>query len=234
MKTYNDKKSDLVNKVFSDVYKKYDVMNDIMSFGIHRLWKKNLISWMRPQKDDKLIDVASGTGDLAKYFSIKTNHQSQIYCVEPNTDMLKVGKKKLETYKNVKWFNAKAEKLPFDDETFDFYTISFGIRNVSDINKSLKEALRVLKTGGKFFCLEFSKIQNDLLNKLYSNYSKIIPSIGKLVVGNSEPYDYLVNSIKKFYDQEELQEIISKNGFSNIEYRNLLNGTASIHTGWKI
>ena len=227
-------KSKLVNSVFSKVYKKYDIMNDIMSFGIHRLWKKNLIDWMRPQKNDSLIDVASGTGDLAKLFYKKTNTNNKIICVEPNIDMLNEGKNKLKNYSNIKWHQATAEKLPFADNSFDFYTISFGIRNVNDINKSLKEAHRVLRTGGRFMCLEFSKIENESLEKLYKTYSKIIPQIGKYIVGNEMPYEYLVNSIKKFYNQRELLTLLEQNKFSSLEFRNLSNGIAAIHSGWKI
>jgi len=234
MKTHIEDKTKLVNTVFNSVYKKYDFMNDVMSFGIHRLWKKNMISWMKPQVYNKLIDVASGTGDLAKLFSNKTNHSSVINCIEPNKGMLKMGKDKLKNFKNIKWTQASAEKLPFKDNTFDFYTISYGIRNVTNINDALKEAYRVLKTGGRFMCLEFSTIDNELLNLFYKQYSKIIPIIGTYIVGESMPYEYLVSSIEKFYDQEELVQLMKVNGFSNIEFRNLSNGISAIHSGWKI
>ena len=230
----NQEKKEIVNSVFSSVNQKYDLMNDILSFGIHRIWKKNLITWMHPQKGDKLIDVASGTGDLAGYFSKKCNHNCKVYCVEPNKDMFEIGKRKLKKYSNIKWYLNSAEKLPFEDDSFDFYTISFGMRNVTDINMSISEALRVLKTGGRFFCLEFSKVENEILRMFYKNYSKIIPSIGKFVTGDKNSYAYLVNSINKFHNQIELKELIEKNGFSNVEYRNLSNGIAAIHTGWKI
>ena len=234
MKIHIEDKAKLVNRVFSEVYKKYDFMNDVMSLGIHRIWKKNMIDWMRPQKDTSLLDVASGTGDLAKKFLERTNNNCNIVCVEPNKDMIKIGEKKLRDYKNVKWKLASAEKLPFKDNTFDFYTISYGIRNVSNINQTLKEALRVLKPGGRFMCLEFSKIENELLNQLYKQYSKTIPLIGKLIVGNSMPYEYLINSIDKFHSQKELAKLMKKSGFSNIEYRNLSSGISALHSGWKI
>ena len=234
MNNYNEDKKELVNTVFSKVYKKYDLMNDLMSLGVHRIWKKNLLDWMRPQENQRILDVASGTGDLAKIFSEKNNNKNQIDCVEPNKDMIQVGKNKLKNYKNIKWFLAPAEKLPFNDNTFDFYTISYGIRNVTDIDLCLKEAFRVLKTGGRFMCLEFSKVENEILHKIYKQYSKAIPFIGKYVIGNAMPYDYLVNSIEQFYDQKELLQIIGKNGFSNFEYRNLSNGIAAIHSAWKI
>ena len=227
-------KNKLVNSVFSDVHNKYDLMNDIMSLGIHRAWKEKFISWMNPQPETKLIDVASGTGDIAKLFLDKTKNSGQITCVEPNTEMLNQGKKKLKSFKNIEWINTPAEKIPTEDNAFDYYSISYGIRNVSDINTVLKEAYRVLKPGGRFMCLEFSKINNELLNFLYKNYSKAIPALGKYIVGSSKPYEYLINSIDAFYSQEKLLELIIKNGFANVEYRNLTNGVSAIHSGWKI
>ena len=234
MKSNIQDKSKLVNSVFSDVHKKYDLMNDIMSLGIHRSWKEKFIDWMNPQSETKLIDVASGTGDIAKLFLDETKTSGQITCVEPNIQMLNQGKKKLRKYENIKWINAPAEKIPIKDNTFDYYSISYGIRNVSDINIVLKEALRVLKPGGRFMCLEFSKIDNELLNYLYKQYSKTIPLIGKLIVGSDKPYKYLIESIEKFYNQEQLAKLILDNGFSNVEYRNVSNGISAIHSGWKI
>ena len=227
-------KTKLVNSVFSKVSRKYDLMNDIMSFGIHRIWKDKFIDWMNPYQNAKLIDVASGTGDIAKLFSKKVNNMPEITCIEPNNEMFQEGKNNLKNYKNIKWINAKAESLPVKDNVYDFYSISYGIRNVTDINKSLREAYRVLKPGGRFMCLEFSKIDNEVLNFFYKNYSKTIPIIGKYVVGSSKPYDYLVKSIKEFYDQKQLLELLVKNGFFNVEYRNLSNGVSAIHSGWKI
>ncbi len=234
MKIHFQDKTKLVNSVFTKVYKKYDFMNDIMSLGIHRLWKKNMINWMNPQKGTRLIDVASGTGDLAKQFSIKTNNECEICCVEPNKDMFAMGEKKLRFFKNIKWHLASAEKLPFKDNSFDFYTISYGIRNVTNITLCLKEAYRVLKPGGRFMCLEFSKIENEILEKVYKKYSKIIPLIGKYVAGSAMPYEYLIESIEKFYDQKALLDLIKKNGFYNVEFRNLSIGISAIHSGWKI
>ena len=234
MKSTIQDKTKLVNSVFSRVYKKYDLMNDIMSLGVHRIWKSKLIDWINPQLNQNLIDVASGTGDIAKLFSKKNNNLSQIACVEPNDGMYFAGKSNLENFKNIKWYKSKAEKLPFKNDTYDFYTISYGIRNVSDINLSLKEALRVLKPGGRFMCLEFSKIDNEMINLIYQKYSKIIPFVGKYIVGSSKPYDYLIKSINEFYSQDELANLIKNNGFSNVEYRNLSNGISAIHSGWKI
>ena len=234
MKSSIQNKSKLVNSVFSRVYKKYDLMNDIMSLGIHRIWKNKLIEWMNPQLDENLIDVASGTGDVARLFSKKNENTARISCVEPNDEMLRIGKFNLEKFKNIKWYKADAEKLPFKNDTYNFYTISYGLRNVSDINLSLKEAYRVLKPGGRFMCLEFSKVDNEIINLFYQQYSKIIPFIGKYIIGSSKPYDYLIKSINEFYEQNELVDLMKKNGFSKIEYRNLSNGISAIHSGWKI
>ncbi len=230
---YEDK-SKLVKKVFNKVYDKYDLMNDIMSLGTHRIWKKNLVSWVNPSKNSTVIDVASGTGDIAKLCLDKTNNSCEIVCVEPNEKMLSEGKKKLKKYNNLKWILSSAENLPFKDNTFDYYVISFGIRNVTNLDKSLNEAYRVLKNGGRFYCLEFSKVDNEILKNIYKIYSKFIPSIGKLITGNKMPYNYLIQSIEKFYDQEDFSKQLIKNNFENVEYRNLSSGVAAIHTGWKV
>ena len=148
--------------------------------------------------------------------------------------MLQQGKNKLGNFNNIKWKMSSAESLPFEDETFDYYTISFGIRNVSNFDKSLNEAYRVLKNGGRFFCLEFSKVENEILKIIYENYSKIIPPIGKFVAGDDMPYKYLVKSIEKFYNQEEFSDKLLSAGFAKVDYRNLTNGIAAIHSGWKI
>jgi len=234
MKSTIQDKTKLVNSVFSKVYDKYDLMNDVMSLGIHRIWKDKFIDWMKPSRNSSLIDVASGTGDIAKLFSLRNNNSSTITCIEPNENMFKRGKNNLVNFKNIRWIKSSAEILPVEDNVYDYYSISYGIRNVSDINKTLKEAYRVLKPGGRFMCLEFSKIDNELLNLFYKNYSKVIPTLGKYIVGSSKPYEYLINSINSFYNQEELLELITKNGFADVEYRNLSNGISAIHSGWKI
>ena len=234
MKNTIQNKTKLVNSVFSDVYKKYDLMNDIMSLGVHRVWKEKFIDWMNPQPNTKLIDVASGTGDIANLFFTRSDGTGEVICVEPNKEMLSRGKIKLKKYKSVKWINSSAESIPIEGNTFDYYSISYGIRNVSDINKVLKEAFRVLKPGGRFMCLEFSKIDNEILNFLYKQYSKTIPYIGKFIVGSDKPYKYLIDSIDKFYNQKELLKLIKNNGFSNVEFRNVSNGISAIHSGWKI
>ena len=234
MQQYLQNKKGLVQNVFDKVYSQYDLMNDFMSLGIHRIWKKNLLNMMNPHDNQNLIDVACGTGDVAKLFLNFVNKSSKITCVDPNKGMLKKGQEKLKDFKNLKWINASAENLPVKDDSFDFYTISFGLRNTKNLNLALKEAYRVLKPGGRYLCLEFSKIQNSSLNFLYKNYSKIIPSIGKIVVGESEPYDYLIKSIEEFVSQEELLDLLKKNNFKECSYRNLSGGIVSIHSGWKI
>ena len=234
MKSTIQDKNKLVNSVFSQVYKKYDLMNDIMSLGVHRVWKEKFMDWMNPQPNTKLIDVASGTGDIANLFFTRSDRTGEVICVEPNKEMLSRGKIKLKKYKSVKWINSSAESIPIEGNTFDYYSISYGIRNVSDINKVLKEAFRVLKPGGRFMCLEFSKIDNEILNFLYKQYSKTIPYIGKFIVGSDKPYKYLIDSIDKFYNQKELSKLIKNNGFSNVEFRNVSNGISAIHSGWKI
>ena len=201
MKSTIQDKSKLVNSVFSEVYNKYDLMNDVMSLGIHRVWKDKFIDWMNPSHNSSLIDVASGTGDIAKIFSMRNRNLSKVTCVEPNEGMFNKGKNNLVNFKNIRWIKSRAETLPVKDNMYDFYSISYGIRNVSNINKTLKEAYRVLKPGGRFMCLEFSKIDNELLNFLYKNYSKAIPLLGKYIVGSSKPYEYLIKSIDSFYNQ---------------------------------
>ena len=157
-----------------------------------------------------------------------------MYCVDENKGMLDLNKKKLKSNFKVKWFCSNAEKLPFKNNYFDYYTISFGIRNINNINNALKEAYRILKPGGRFLCLEFSKVENEILNKFYKIYSKSIPKIGKFIVGKSEPYEYLINSIEKFYSQKEFFVQIKKQNFASISYRNLSGGIAAIHSAWKV
>ena len=234
MQQYLQNKKGLVENVFDQVYDQYDLMNDFMSLGIHRIWKKNLLNMMNPSPNQKLIDVACGTGDVAKLFLDYVNEDSQITCVDPNKGMIKKGKEKLYKFKNLKWVLATAEKLPIAKNLFDFYTISFGLRNTKNLQKALNEAHRVLKPGGRYLCLEFSKIQNSNLDIIYKNYSKLIPSIGKLIVGEKKPYEYLIKSIENFVNQDELLDLMEKSNFKNCTYRNLSGGIVSIHSGWKI
>ena len=234
MQQYLQNKKGLVQNVFDQVYDQYDLMNDFISLGIHRLWKKNLINMMNPSQNQNLIDVACGTGDIAKLFLNYVNKRSQITCVDPNKHMVNKGKEKLNKFKNLNWIISTAEKLPLSDNKFDFYTISFGLRNTKNLNKALAEAHRVLKPGGRYLCLEFSKIQNSDLEFIYKNYSKLIPSIGKFIIGDEKPYKYLIKSIENFVNQDELIDLMKKNGFKKCTYRNLSGGIVSIHSGWKI
>ena len=234
MQQYLQNKKGLVQSVFDNVYDKYDLMNDFMSLGVHRIWKKDLIRWMNPSEDKILIDVACGTGDLGKLFLDLTKKESKIFCVDPNKGMVGKGKTKLASYNNINWIIAPAEKLPIKDNSCDYYTISFGLRNTKNLNSAFSEAYRVLKPGGRYLCLEFSKIQNSNLEFIYKNYSKIIPLIGKAIVGKKEPYEYLVKSIENFINQEELIELMKKNKFENCTYKNLSGGIVAIHSGWKI
>jgi demethylmenaquinone methyltransferase/2-methoxy-6-polyprenyl-1,4-benzoquinol methylase len=234
MQQYLQNKKGLVQNVFDQVYDQYDLMNDLMSLGVHRIWKKTLLNMMSPSSNHKLIDVASGTGDIAKLFLSEVNKMAHITCVDPNKGMIKKAKEKLNKFENLKWVISPAEKLPVKDNSFDFYTISFGLRNTKNLNRTLSEAYRVLKPGGRFLCLEFSKIQNSGLNFIYKNYSKVIPQLGKLVIGEKEPYEYLIKSIENFVNQEELIDLMKKNLFEKCTYRNLSGGIVSIHSGWKI
>ena len=234
MQQYLQNKEGLVENVFSKVYDKYDLMNDFMSFGIHRIWKKNLLTWMNPSSNKILADVACGTGDIAKMYLDFTNKNNQIFCIDPNKSMIEKAKEKLNAYKNIKWIVNPAEKLSLKENSCDYYTISFGLRNNKNLNKSLSEAYRILKPGGRYLCLEFSKIQNSNLEFLYKKYSKMIPYIGKAVVGEKEPYEYLTKSIDEFINQDELIDLMKHNKFQNCDYRNLSGGIVAIHSGWKI
>ena len=234
MQQYLQNKKGLVEDVFDKVYDQYDLMNDFMSLGIHRLWKKSMLNTMNPSINQNLIDVACGTGDIAKLFLKNVNQLSKITCVDPSKGMINKGKEKLKNYKNLNWIIAPAEKLPVKDNLFDFYTISFGLRNTKNLKKSLAEAYRVLKPGGRFLCLEFSKIQNSNLNFMYKNYSKLITSIGKLIVGEKQPYEYLIKSIENFINQDELLDLMISQNFEKCTYRNLSGGIVSLHSGWKI
>ena len=227
-------KKGVVKKVFNSVFKKYDLMNDLMSLGIHRIWKKDFVKMMNPTSRKKLIDVACGTGDIAKLYLEAAGKDCSILCVDQNINMIKECKKNLGKYKNVRWKVSNAEKLNIPNNSFDFYTISFGLRNTKNLDKSLKEAYRVLKKGGKFMCLEFSKIENNNLDIFYKNYSKLIPKIGEIVVGEKKPYEYLVKSIENFLDQKQLKEKMENNNFVRCKYRNFSGGIVSIHSGWKV
>lgn len=236
-----DEKQKLVNDVFSKVADRYDLMNDLMSGGLHRIWKNILIDWLAPSPHAnkfKLLDVAGGTGDIARKFLAASGKTSQAMICDISEDMLRAGR---TTTGNSSLRNrlthicGNAEDLPFEDRSFDAYTIAFGIRNVTRIDRALAEAFRVLKPGGRFLCLEFSQVDVPILSEVYEQYSfKAIPQIGRLVTGNPEAYQYLVESIRRFPDQESFLQLIADTGFENTKFRNLSGGIAAIHSGWRI
>lgn len=235
----NEKQS-LVNSVFSNVADKYDLMNDLMSFGMHHLWKDEFIRQI-PNLNSNILDVASGSGDIALKLAKKAKDRGSnisLTLSDINEEMLRQAKKKsidLNLFQNLKFTVASAEELPFPDNSFDYYTIAFGIRNVPDINKALKEAYRVLKPMGKFVCLEFSKVKESLLQDFYKFYSfNVIPKIGQIITGNKEAYDYLVESIDLFPSQDEFRIMIKEAGFEEINYKNLSGGIVAIHSAYKL
>ncbi|WP_342226513.1 bifunctional demethylmenaquinone methyltransferase/2-methoxy-6-polyprenyl-1,4-benzoquinol methylase UbiE [Rickettsia endosymbiont of Urophora cardui] len=235
----NEKQS-LVNSVFSNVADKYDLMNDLMSFGMHRVWKDEFIRQI-PNLNSNILDVASGSGDIALKLAKKARDRGSnisLTLSDINEEMLRQAKKKsidLNLLQNLKFTVATAEELPFPDNSFDYYTIAFGIRNVPDINKALKEAYRVLKPMGKFICLEFSKVKESLWQDFYKFYSfNVIPKIGQIITGNKEAYDYLVESIDLFPSQDEFRIMIKEAGFEEINYKNLSGGIVAIHSTYKL
>ena len=234
-KVNQSQKTKIVQNLFTEITKKYDLMNNLMSFGAHRLWKKKFIQIMNIQSNDLIIDVGSGTGDIANLIQ-KNYLKTSIISVDLNYKMLKHGKDKIK-YKprKISWVNCNAEKLPFKDNTFDKYIISFCLRNITFIDIALSEAIRVLKPGGIFYCLEFSKPVSPFINRIYNLYkSKIIPLIGKTVAKNKNAYKYLDESIDQFPNQEILLSKLNHIGFENISVINFFNGIVSIHKGFKI
>lgn len=232
-----DEKAPLVKGVFDNVASKYDIMNDAMSMGVHRLWKDKLIKVMNPKDNSKLLDVAGGTGDIAFRFLEATNGGS-VTVSDINHNMLCNGYKNSidrNFIENIDWVCADAQNMPVPDNKYGYYTISFGIRNVTDISAALKEAYRVLKPGGRFLCLEFSHVENPVLEKIYDFYSfNIIPKLGKFIASDSESYQYLVESIRKFPKQEQFLKMIEGAGFVRCKYLNLSSGAVAIHSGWKV
>ena len=225
-------KTKLVQKVFSDVANNYDLMNDVMSFGAHRLWKKSFIDIVNPYSGDKIIDVGSGSGDLVLEI-LKRGLKLKVDMVDLNKAMLSEGKKRIKNA-NVKFFQQNAENLSFLDNIYDKYLISFCLRNVTDIDQSFKEAFRILKPGGQYYCLEFSRPNSFVLANIYSYYkSNIIPAFGKIISNNRDAYNYLAESIDLFPKQDELKKRIESAGFKSVKYTNLFDGIVSIHTGYK-
>ncbi|XP_020863630.1 2-methoxy-6-polyprenyl-1,4-benzoquinol methylase, mitochondrial [Phascolarctos cinereus] len=266
-----EEKGGKVYQVFESVAEKYDVMNDSMSLGLHRVWKDLLLQKMHPFSGTKLLDVAGGTGDIAFRFLnyIKAQNQRQqqrelkshqnlsweeigkwyqnsrsplgeshVVICDINKEMLKVGKKKAQTLghkRGLAWVVGDAEELPFDDDKFDVYTIAFGIRNVTHIDRALQEAYRVLKPGGRFLCLEFSQVSNPIISRLYDLYSfQVIPVMGEVIAGDWKSYQYLVESIRRFPPQEEFKEMIEDAGFQKVTYESLTSGIVAIHSGFKL
>ncbi len=232
-----NKKAGLVKDVFSSVASNYDFMNDVMSLGIHRLWKDALIDWLNPQPGQNLLDVAGGTGDISFKFVDRAKGMANATVLDMTEKMLVEGRQRSESRnlaKNLDWVCGDAMSLPFRDNSFDVYTISFGIRNVVDIQKAIEEAYRVLKIGGRISVLEFGTVSNDLLQKIYDKYSfSIIPNLGQLIAGDRDSYQYLVESIRKFPEQDQFSKLLSLKGFENVKYRDLSFGIAAIYSGWK-
>ena len=230
-------KAGMVHGVFTRVASKYDIMNDVMSMGIHRVWKDAMMDWLAPRPGQRLLDVAGGTGDVAFRFLARAPGASAVVC-DMTEGMLIAGRERAEADRmatQLDWVVGDAMALPFPDNSFDVYTISFGIRNVTRIGDALKEAYRVLRPGGRLLVLEFSQIPNDMMQKAYDLYSfNVIPVMGKIIAGDRDSYQYLVESIRKFPDQETFLGMIRAAGFGQAKYRNLTMGIAALHSGWKI
>ncbi|MCO6187390.1 bifunctional demethylmenaquinone methyltransferase/2-methoxy-6-polyprenyl-1,4-benzoquinol methylase UbiE [Rhizobium sp. L1K21] len=233
-------KQGLVNEVFHKVAKRYDIMNDVMSAGLHRVWKDAMVAALGPRKssDYRTLDVAGGTGDIAFRIVEASGKNAHVTVLDINGSMLGVGEEraaKMGLSDNLDFVEANAESLPFEDNSFDAYTIAFGIRNVPHIDVALKEAYRVLKRGGRILVLEFSDVEMPLLDKFYDQWSfKAIPQFGKAITGEAEPYQYLVESIRKFPNQRDFAAMITKAGFSRVNFSNYTGGIAALHSGWKL
>ncbi len=245
MSSYDNKIESLgfqgfVNTVFGRVATRYDLMNDLMSAGVHRIWKDAAINWLAPSRSTSslLIDVAGGTGDITRRFLRAAGPGSKAIICDISDSMMEEGARRLaDEYAagQVRFVQANAELLPIKENTAQFYTIAFGIRNVPGIQAALNEAFRVLKPGGRFLCLEFSRVEVPFLDSIYSAYSDaVIPALGKVVAGDAEPYRYLVDSIRKFPDQRRFARMMETAGFSRVQYRNLSGGIAAMHSGIKV
>ena len=231
-------KAGKVHGVFSSVASRYDIMNDLMSGGIHRLWKDAMMDWLAPRPGQRLLDVAGGTGDIAFRFLRRAGEGASAVVCDMTEAMLVEGRKRAEAADlgdRLDWVVGDAMALPFESASFDRYTISFGIRNVTRIDAALAEAFRVLRPGGRLMVLEFSQLPNPMMQKAYDTYSfNVIPGMGKLVTGDRDSYQYLVESIRRFPPQEEFASMIRAAGFEQVKYRNLTMGVAALHSGWKL
>ena len=231
-------KQGLVNDVFHKVASRYDLMNDLMSGGLHRLWKDHFVRRVRPRAGEAILDMAGGTGDIAERIVNASVGYAEVTVADINADMLRVGAERAKAWRfgtQARFVTANAEELPFADESFDAYTIAFGIRNVPRIDVALSEAFRVLKPGGRLLCLEFSEVEMPVLDKVYEAWSfKAIPQIGGMVAGDGEPYRYLVESIAKFPNQRNFAAMIERAGFERVTWRNYSGGIAALHSGWKL
>jgi len=234
------KKQGLVNQVFARVASRYDLMNDLMSGGLHPLWKDDMINWLAPPKAAntyRLVDVAGGTGDIAQRFLKAAGPGASCTLCDISREMLRMAQERFASTppERLQIVLGNAQKLPLPDNFADAYTIAFGIRNVTEIDQALAEAYRVLKPGGRFLCLEFSHVTVPLLDSLYDQFSfKAIPALGGIVAGDAESYRYLVESIRNFPDQDAFVDLIQAAGFDQVRYRNLTGGVAALHSGWKI
>ena len=230
-------KAGRVRGVFGSVASNYDLMNDVMSGGVHRIWKNAMMDWLAPRSGQRLLDVAGGTGDISFRF-LKRASGAHATVLDLTSEMLEEGKSRAEAAQlgdSLDWVVGDAMALPFADNSFNVYTISFGIRNVTRPQDALNEAFRVLEPGGRLMVLEFSQIANDLLQWVYDRYSfNVIPNMGKLIANDRDSYQYLVESIRKFPDQETFLGMVHTAGFENAKYRNLTMGVACLHSGWKI
>ncbi|MCF6304232.1 MAG: bifunctional demethylmenaquinone methyltransferase/2-methoxy-6-polyprenyl-1,4-benzoquinol methylase UbiE [Rhodobacteraceae bacterium] len=233
-----DAKAGMVHEVFSSVASKYDIMNDVMSFGIHRIWKEATMDWLAPKPGQQLLDVAGGTGDIAFKFNARAGNKAVATVLDMTESMLIEGQKRPEAAAmadRLNWVVGDAMALPFPDNSFDVYTISFGIRNVTRVQDAINEAYRVLKPGGRFMVLEFSSIPNPAMQWAYDRYSfNIIPPMGQIIANDRDSYQYLVESIRKFPKQDMFKQMIIDGGFDLVKYRNLSMGIAALHSGWKI